>query len=68
MLETRPTKKYMSFIFIWPLNGIDFIRRFGECWWCRVVDDIGAAIDVTAIRGFFAGGDRLPCVAGFSAL
>jgi hypothetical protein len=49
MSETRPTKKYMTFIFITPMNGIDFLRRFGECCCCWVVDDIGAMLDLTAI-------------------
>jgi hypothetical protein len=44
----------MYFIFLLPMNGIDFLRRFGECWRCWVVDDIGATLDLTAIKRFQA--------------
>jgi hypothetical protein len=44
----------MVFIFFETMNGIDFLRRFGECWWCRVVDDIGVTLDLTAIKGLQA--------------
>jgi hypothetical protein len=53
MSETRP-KKYMAFIFFGPMNGIDFLCRFGECWRCRVVDDIGVTLDLTAIKSLRA--------------
>jgi hypothetical protein len=54
--EIASTSKYITFIFLDPLNGIDFIRRFGECCSCWVVDDIGATFDLTAINDFLAGG------------
>jgi hypothetical protein len=42
-------QKYMTFIFITAMNGIDFLRRFGECCCCWVVDDIGAMLGLTTI-------------------
>jgi hypothetical protein len=36
------------------MNDIDFLRQFGECWCCWVVDDIGATLDLTAIKGLQA--------------
>jgi hypothetical protein len=66
MSETRVTQKYMTFIFFVPINGIDFLRRFGECWRCRVVDDIGVTLDLTAIKSLRAATAYLR--ADFSAL
>jgi hypothetical protein len=57
----------MSFIFISRVNGIDFIRRIGECCSCWVVGDIGATLDLTAIDDLLqvVSGDRLPCESAF---
>jgi hypothetical protein len=41
---TTRTRKYITFIFLSLINGIDFLRRFGECCDCWVVDDIGATL------------------------
>ena len=46
--------KYISFISIGSINGIDFIRRIGECYTCWVVGDIGAALELKAIEEVFA--------------
>jgi len=48
--------KTITFIFLLPTNGIDFLRRFGECWQRWVVSDIEATIGLTGIDGFSAGG------------
>jgi hypothetical protein len=48
----------MIFIFLVPVNGIDFLRRYGEGSHRRVVCDIGAAIDITTMNDFFAGGGQ----------
>jgi hypothetical protein len=44
--------KNITFIFLLTMNGIDFLRRFGECFTRWVVGDIGAALDLTAIMAF----------------
>jgi hypothetical protein len=46
--------KYISFISTGSINGIDFIRRIGECYTCWVVGDIGAALELKAIEEVFA--------------
>jgi hypothetical protein len=46
----------ISFIFLRPINDIDFLRRIGECWQRWVVSDIEATFDLTKIDGFAGGG------------
>jgi hypothetical protein len=60
----------ITFIFLWPINDIDFLRRFGECWQRWVVSDIKATIGLTVINGFSqaAVSDRQSCELGLQHL
>ena len=53
-MSGKSDRNTIAYIFLGPLNDIDFLRRYGECSCCWVVDGIGATIDIKTVNDSFA--------------
>ena len=53
-MSGKSDRNTITYIFLGLLNDIDFLRRYGECSRCWVVDGIGATIDIKTVNDSFA--------------